>query len=696
MTKLWLDLETYSEVPITKGTHRYAAQAEILLFAWAIDDGPVSVIDEANGEERPAELLRALADPAVEVWAHNSFFDRTVLAYTGTAIPLERWRDTMVQAYSHSLPGSLGALCDALAVPSDKAKDKEGRDLVLLFCKPRPKSMKLRRATRETHPEQWAKFIHYAGNDIHAMREVHRKMPMWNYPGKSGNPHGELAYWQLDQRINDRGFTVDLDLVHAAIRGVDRAQQALAERTQALTDGEVQAATQRDALLAHLLSTHGVSLPDMTKSTLERRLNDENLPAALRELLAVRLEASTTSTSKYKTLEKATSADGRLRGTLQFSGASRTGRWAGRMFQPQNLPRASLPQEQIDLGIEALKADCEDLIFPSTMALTSSAIRGAIIAPASCKLVVADLSNIEGRMLAWLAGEEWKLQAFRDFDAGKGHDLYALAYAKAFGITPEEVMDNKKHGDGSMRQIGKVMELALGYEGGVGAFITFAAAYGIDLEALADSAFDRIPKDILAEAEDFLAWTRKQKRSTFGLSDKAFLVCDSFKRLWRYAHPATTKLWRSLGDNVRKAISNPGVTVNGTIRRDGNWLRIRLPSGRCLCYPSPRVDESGQITYMGLNQYSRKWERLKTYSGKLAENLTQAAARDVLAYNMPAIEQAGYQICLTVHDEVISEAPDTEAFNAEHLAAMMAVNPDWATGLPLAAAGFEAYRYRKD
>lgn len=688
-----IDLETFSEVPIANGTHRYAEKAEIMLTAWGIDGGPVSVVDEANGQKRPAELREALADPHVLVRAHNSFFDRTVLNYTGTHIALPRWLDTMVQALAHSLPGSLGALCDILGVDADKAKDKEGRALLMLFCKPRPKSMKLRRATKQTHPAEWDRFIRYAGNDILAMREVAKKLPIWNYQGD------ELTLWHLDQTINDRGFAVDMELVHGAIRGVARAQEILAARTQALTDGEVRAATQRDAMLAHVLSSYGVTLPDMTKSTLERRINDETLPWALRELLAVRLDASTTSTSKYKTLLKATSADGRLRGTLQFDGASRTGRWAGRMFQPQNLPRPTLKQKDIDLGIKAMKADCEDLIAPNVMALTSSCIRGAIIAPAGKKLVVADLSNIEGRMLACLAGEEWKLQAFRDFDAGHGHDLYALAYAKAFGITAELVMENKKTGDGSMRQIGKVMELALGYEGGVGAFITFAAAYGIDLEALADQAFDGIPADIMAEAKDFLAWTRKQKRNTYGLSDKAFLVCESFKRLWRYAHPNIAAFWKALGDGVRKAIQQPGVVVEVRmlkIQRKGAWLKIRLPSGRFLCYPSPKVEAGGQITYMGVNQYSRKWERLKTYSGKLAENVTQAAARDIIGGNMPAVEAAGYEILLTVHDEDITEAPDTEEFSADHLAALMSTNPEWCPDLPLAAAGFEAYSYRKE
>lgn len=361
------------------------------------------------------------------------------------------------------------------------------------------------------------------------------------------------------------------------------------------------------------------------------------------------------------------------------------------------------------------------------MELTSSAIRGCIVAPPDKKLVVADLSNIEGRVLARLAGEQWKLAAFRAFDAlkgadgqwiygpeqtravlegrtlelardekgkpiRKGHDLYKLAYAKSFSVEPDDVDDDQ-------RQVGKVQELALGYEGGVGAFLTFAAAYGIDLEAMGEQAIDTLPADILAEARGALDWTKKQGRPTFGLSDRTWIVCESFKRSWRYAHPAIASLWRELADTVRRAIGARGVTfdVRGLkIRRDGNWLRIRLPSGRYLCYPSPQVADDGQISYMGINQYSRKWSRLKTYGGKLAENITQAAARDVMASSMPNIEAAGYEIVLTVHDEIITEAPDSGEFNPQHLAALMASNPEWAQGLPLAAAGFEAYRYRKD
>lgn len=687
MKTLWLDLETYSAVPITHGAHAYAEQAEILLFAYAPDDGPVTVWDCTAQTSMPGDLADALDDPGVLLCAHNSHFDRTVLHHAlGLRLPIERWRDTMVKALAHGLPGSLGDLCDILKVPTDKAKDKAGRQLLHLFCKPRPATSKVRRATRETHPAEWVKFVEYARLDIEAMRAVDKKLPTWNYQGE------ELALWHLDQAINDRGFMVDTDLAHAAIRAVERAQKVLAERTSDLTQGAVQAATQRDALLRHLVAAYGVDLPDLQQSTLERRIADPDLPAELRELLAIRLQASTTSTSKYKTLVKAVSSDGRLRGTLQFCGASRTGRWAGRLFQPQNLPRPAIEQADIDLGIEALKADCADLLFDDVMSLTSNTIRGCIIAPEGKKLVIADLSNIEGRVLAWLAGEEWKLQAFRDFDVGRGHDLYKLAYAKSFGVSPDSVTKEQ-------RQIGKVQELALGYEGGVGAFITFAAAYGIDLDAMAEQAFRAIPPGIMDEARNALEWTKQQKRPTFGLTDCAWLVCESFKRSWRYAHPAIVSFWKDLEEAARMAVLRPGVTYDCRmlkLRRDGAWLRIRLPSGRFLCYPGPQVGEAGSLSYMGVNQYSRKWARIKTYGGKLAENVTQAVSRDVLAAAMPAIEAAGYDIVLTVHDEIIAEAPDSDEFNAGHLASLMATTPIWANGLPLAAAGFEAYRYRKE
>ncbi|EKD1774702.1 DNA polymerase [Escherichia coli] len=685
-TILWGDLETYCEIPINNGTHAYAEGVEVMLFAWAIGDEPVSVWDLTAGEPIPSRLRKAIADPDTLLFFHNSHFDRTVLrnAMPELAPPVERWRDTMVQALAHSLPGALGALCEVLGVPQDKAKDKEGKSLIQLFCKPRPKNSKLRRATSKTHPVEWQRFVAYAGLDIEAMREVYKRLPKWNYQG------AELALWHRDQRINDRGVCMDVQLAQAAIEAVDLEQKRLAKRTQVMTDGEVQAATQRDAMIKHIVESYGVELPDMQRSTLERRIADPDLPSPVKELLAIRLQASTTSTSKYKSLMKGISNDGRLRGTLQFCGASRTGRWAGRLFQPQNLPRPTLEQERIDEGIEALKSGCADLLFDNVMELTSSALRGCIMAPAGKKLVVSDLSNIEGRKLAWLAGEQWKLAAFRQYDEGTGPDLYKLAYAKAFNITPEEVTKYQ-------RQIGKVMELGLGFGGGVAAFLTFALVYGLDLEELATAALPNIPRDVQREAKSWYDESVKRK-ATYGLSERVFIACDSLKRLWRRAHPETCDFWYQLERTVRAAIATPKKTLYCgylKVRRDGAWLRIQLPSGRALCYPSPSI-EKGNITYMGINSYSRKWQRLKTYGGKLVENVTQAAARDVLAGNMPLIENAGYSIVLTVHDEVICEAPDTDDYTDAALSSLLSTNPEWAPDIPLNAGGFEAYHYRKD
>lgn len=683
--KLYIDTETFSETPIKHGTYRYVQDCELMIVTWAVDDGPVFCWDKTQHRTMPESLTSAFYE-ADEAIAHNAMFDRSVIARRYPNAPtLEKWRCTMVKAMAHSLPGSLDKLCEILQVPQDLRKLKIGKDLVRLFCMLRPKNMKLRRATRETHPAEWAQFLEYAKADIDAMREVDKRLPVWNYQGR------ELALWHLDQRINDRGFCVDLDLAHAAIAATDREKLRLAARTHEMTNGEVASTTQRDALLEHILAEYLVSLPDLQGSTLERRISDPDLPEGLKELLRVRVQASTTSTSKYKALANGTTADGRLKGTLQFDGAGRTGRWSGRTFQPQNLPRPVFDADDIEFGIEALKAGAADLIYDNVMQLTSSAIRGAIIAPPGKKLVVSDLSNIEGRMLAWLAGEEWKLQAFRDFDHDTGPDLYKLAYAKSFGIKADEV-------DKAQRQVGKVQELALGYEGGVGAFLTFSLAYSIDLEDMGRMAYASLPDDARLEAEDFHDWSVKQKRNTFGLSREAFVVCDTFKRLWRQAHRNVASLWKELEAACVDAVESPGRTIpcrKFKVRRDGAWLRIGLPSGRALCYPQPRVDE-GKLSYMGVNQYTRKWERIKTYGGKLVENCTQGAARDVLADSMPHVEAAGYEIVLTVHDEDITEAPDSPEFNPEHLSSLISTVPDWAEGLPLAAAGFEAYRYKKE
>lgn len=350
---IFLDTETFCETPINNGTHRYAEGAEIIMWQWAVGDGPVEIRD---GDEDISDLIALIEDESYEIVIHNSAFDRTVMAHNGINVPVSRVFDTMVCAMAHSLPGALGTLCSILGVPVDKAKDKEGRTWINLFCKPQPKGRKIRRATKATHPVEWQRFRDYGGLDIEAMREIYKKLPRWNYRG------AELELWHLDQKINERGVLMDLDLAHAAIRASDRAQKELARQAVEMTDGQVTAATQRDKMLEHILEAYGIQLADLKGSTVERALEDPDLPGELKELLRVRLDASKTSVSKYKRVLNGVSADGRLRGLLAFCGALRTGRWAGRLLQPQNLSRGTLNDEQIELWIEAIKANGEDLV----------------------------------------------------------------------------------------------------------------------------------------------------------------------------------------------------------------------------------------------------------------------------------------------------------------------------------------------
>jgi DNA polymerase bacteriophage-type len=687
MPTLFLDLETYCETPISHGTHRYAETVEITVAAWAWDDNAVIVDDATIDNTHSLETLQSLIEQADRVIIHNSSFDRTVLHHNGIVLPPEKVVDTMVLALAHSLPGSLGKLCDVLNVPTDKAKDKDGKRLIQLFCQPRPKKQKLRRATRETHPEEWQKFLDYARLDIEAMRAVYKRIPKWNWTA------AERELWLLDQKINDRGVAIDMDLVRAAISAVDEEQASLAEQTQDMTLGVVGAATQRDALMTYIANVFEIDLADLRGVTIEKLLEDDRLHPDLRDLLAVRLKASTTSTAKYKAFQKATSSDGRLRGTLQFCGASRTGRAAGRLVQLQNLVRPNLKNDVIEGGIELLKCGAAELATDNVMELTSNAIRGCIIAPPGKKLVVADLSNIEGRVLAWLAGEDWKLDAFRQFDAGVGHDLYKLTAGKILGKPPEDVTKAER------QSYGKTSELSMGYQGGVGAFLTFAAAYGVNLDEMAEQAKANLPVWALQKSAEMWEWMTEQKRPTFGLSQETWIACDAIKQTWRDAHRATVDLWKDLETAVINAVECPDQEwpVGGhiTVIRKGAWLKIIMPSGRALSYPAVRVEDR-RISYTGVNQYTRQWGRIGTYGGKIAENGTQFAARDVFFASMIPVETAGYEIITHVHDELICEAPDSPEFNAEHLASIMSTNPSWAKGLPLAAAGFETYRYKKE
>lgn len=671
MSTLWLDLETYSDIPIKNGAHKYAEGAEVLLVAFAWDEEPVVVWDCTEGVwDTFARGLQKAVDQADRVVIHNSAFDRTVLRHCGVDLPVDKIDDTMITALAHSLPGSLGQLCDVLGVPQDKSKDKAGRRYIQLFTKPCPRNWKIRRATRETHPDEWKAFIEYARLDVDAMRNIHRRLPHWN------NTHGERHLWQLDQRINDRGVAVDLDFAKSAIGAFSRATRSLAARAAALTGGIVSSTTQRQKFIDYLRDVRGFEADDLTKGTVEGMLKGE-LDPKVRELLEIRQQAAATSPAKYKVLIEATSRDGRLRGTIQFCGAARTGRDAGRIFQPQNLPRSPdwFDGEVQEATIEAIKYDCEDIIYDNVSERCAFAVRGTLLAGRGKKLVIADLSNIEGRVLAWLAGEDWKIEAFKEYDKGVGPDLYKVTAGRILNKDPFEVTKTERQNQG------KVPELAGGYGGGLGAY-------------------------------------RKMGGDTFNAMDDDTI--GGIVKAWRAAHPATKRLWYDVEGAVRSAVranretaytthsplsvvTAPSCEVRGLLRVDTakgpddvDYVRIRLPSGRFLCYRNMHINEDGQLVYEGINQFTRKWELLETYYGKLVENIVQAIARDVFMSGMRKAEEAGYCVVLRVHDELVCEVPDDPEYTHERLAEMMATNPSWSIGLPLAAAGFESYRYRKE
>ena len=721
---LYCDLETFSAKDIRAGSHAYAADpsAEVLLWGYAIDDAPAKVWDVTAGP-MPEELRQALDEVARKerrhVWQNGVMFDRVFLSYVMPEIelPMETLDDTMVMAYQAGLPGSLKELCQVFHLSADKAKDADGSRLIQIFCKPLPSTWKLDRATSKTHPEEWAKFVNYCRLDIESMREVYKKLPAFNRTAK------ERELQVLDATINMRGIGVDVKFAEAAIATAERAKKDIDKQVLKLTDGRVVTAGQRDALIQFFLDKYGWQLKDMRKSELEKRMEDPDIPAEMKELIGLRLMGTKTSVQKYKRVVQG-AVDGRLRGCMQFRGASRTGRVSGRTFQPQNLPRPLIKsQEEIEQIIEDTKLGILEICYEDVSVPLSSAIRSVIVPAAGNRLCVADFSNVEGRVLAWLAGEEWKLEAFREFDTlqtkdggwalpyrdgwfqewavnekgdfiHKGHDLYKLTYARTFGIKPEEVTKDQ-------RQMGKVLELALGYQGGPGAFATFAMNFGMDLDDLAKTTEATIEESYWIESMGMLKWA-KEKKLIRGMSQKAWVACNAIKSAWRKANSEIESFWYSLAKACQSAIKAKGVAFSAgriVCRVSGNYLLMRLPSGRYLVYPAPRLPEEGEMcdfSFMGVNQYTKKWERIPTYSGKLAENSVQGAACDLLLEAGPRLEAAGYHIVMSVHDEYITEIKDDNTRNHREMEQIMSALPDWADGLPLVAAGFEAARYRKD
>ncbi len=698
--RLWIDLETRASTPIKHGHKKYATTVEVIQVHWAWGDDPVTIEDiTANG---PSKRLIAAAEeardnPNVEVWAHGAGFDRSCLETTEwwPDVPLHRWRCTMAMARMHGLPGALEKLSGIFRLPPEQSKDERGKELIQLFCVPRKDG---KYNDRKSHPKQWAQFLSYGGQDVVCMRAVWKATPKWNATPRM------WAFWHLDQRMNARGVAVDLKLAEGAVEATTRAKARLAARTKKLsklnrdlleeTESALEATTQVARLRAYM-ADFGVDLPDLKADTVERRLEDESLPDHIRELLRIRQKASKASTAKYKRAITQ-HVGGRLCDLLVFCGAARTGRWAGRTLQPQNLPRPKHKQWKIDLAIRMLQMGEIDLLDPEdVLGLASSALRGLIIADKGNKLVVSDLANIEGRFMAWIAGEQWKLDAFAAYDRKEGPDLYIIAYCRAFNIPFDSIKDDKD----PRRQIGKVMELALQYYGGVGAFCSMAETYHLKLDKLADSAWDVIPDAIMSDSRRLYARAKKSKRGTYGLPEKQWLVCQSLVTMWRRAHPKIVQFWADLDKAIKCAINNPDrVYMAGekiAVDRRGNWLRLKLPSGRYLCYPAPRSTEDGR-SFIGVNPYTKQWGRISTYSGKDAENVTQGGCADILMDGLLEADVQGYNPVLSVHDEALTEPPDEPTYNERGLSRILCrASRRWTKGLPLAAKGFEGPRYRK-
>jgi DNA polymerase len=694
MKRVWLDLETRSRIPIKRGVSLYSTAAQIIMAQWAVGAGDVTIEDltERGQVYYPSDELVEHLATADEIYAHGAEFEQQLIRACWSeviVIPPEKWRCTMALSRMHGLPGGLDKLCHIFKLPPELAKDDRGKELIQLFCVPNKDGSY---SDRHSHPGQWVEFMHYGGQDIHAMRAIYKHCPKWNATPRMWRT------WHLDQAMNANGVAVDLKLCQGAMEAAEAEKKRLAKRTAELTYDEdlgisaVEATTQRKRLLLYL-ADHGVTLPDLTADTVERRLEDEDLPEAIKELLRIRQQASKSAGAKYKRALNQ-HVEGRLRNLLVFCGASRTGRWAGRTFQPQNLPRPKHAPWDIEGAIEAFRnGSIARYTKSDVLGLANSSLRGIMVAKPGHKLVVADLANIEGRDMAWVAGEDWKLDAFAAYDRKEGPDLYKVAYARPFNINPNDIAD-----DGDWRrQIGKVMELALQYYGGVGAFCSMAETYGLRLEEMSRVAWPVIPMDFKRKAAHMWVGAVKRRR-TYGLTERVWMVCQALVLMWREAHPAIVGFWFELESAVKMAVRNPGKKYpvgKVVLDREANWLRIKLPSGRYLSYPAPRADEDLGASFIGVNPYTKQWGRISTYSGKLAENIVQGSSADILMDGLVAAAEAGYNPVLSVHDEIICEPPDDPQFTDRGLSRIMTESSPWTAGMPLAAKGFTAYRYAK-
>ena len=652
MKTLSVDIETYSSVSLPDcGAFKYteAPDFTILLFAYSVDFGPVQVVDFACGEELPPEIMEALYDPAVERTAYNAPFERTCIGkYFGRYCPPEQWDCTLVLAASCGLPLKLQAVSDALGLGEEQGKMKEGKDLIKFFtmpCKPTKKNGMRTRNMPEDDPEKWAIFKAYNKRDVEVENTIRQRLLKWR-PMRS-----EHDLWVVDQTINDRGMGVDLGMAQYAIEiGDAYKEKLLAKATEISGLANPNSAEQ---VKKWLEEQEGITVTSLNKKVIAdvvAKLSQDEV----KQFMELRKEFSRSSTKKYEAITRSVCEDGHVHGCFQFAGAGRTGRWAGRLVQLQNLPQNHLP----DLAeARSLVADGDgetlELLYPNVQSTLSELIRTALIPEPGCRFVVADYSAIEARVLAWLAGEQWRLDVFAN-----GGDIYCASASQMFKVPVE------KHGvNGHLRQKGKVAELALGYGGGVGALL----AFGADKMGMSD--------EDMAETVD----------------------------LWRGASPHIVAMWKSLEKAAVRCVvkKTPTISTIGHIRFDyeDGVLWMSLPSGRRVAYWGAEYTENRKgfrsLTYMGTEQKTRKWMRLETWGGKLVENLTQATARDCLKEALLSLAAAGYDIRGHVHDEVIVSEP-IGGRSVEAVSSLMGAPISWAPGLPLRADGYECPFYMKD
>lgn len=664
MRVLSIDLETFSVVDIKKGgLYKYAENSEILLFAYAFDDEPVRVIDLACGEELPKEVLDALHDPDVLKTAYNAAFEihvinhwltETGFMYCDDASPMkpEQWFCTMIQGWTLGLPGGLDAVGKAMNIAEDKQKLATGKRLIQYFCKPcKPsKSNGGRVRNYPKHdPEKWALFKEYCGQDVEAERAIRKRIEKF-FPNET-----ERRLWCLDEEINDRGVLVDQKLVEAAINLDNEIKQTTMQEAIDLTG--IANPNSNIQLLDWFEEKEGWRPKTLDKAARAELLQQIETPE-VRRMLELKNLLGKTSVKKYIAMREALCNDGRLHGMLQFYGAARTGRWAGRLVQLHNLPQNHM--DDLDDARQLVRAGDFELIsilYDNPSDVLSQLIRTAFIAPKGSRFVVADFSAIEARVIAWIAGEKWRMEVFAN-----GGDIYCASAQAMFHVPVV------KHGiNGELRQKGKVAELACGYGGGVNALVAFGA-------------------------------------DKMGLSEADM---DSIIKRWRKASPHICKMWQDVEKGVKTAIrmkSSVKYRHGISFACEKGLLFITLPSGRRIAYVKPRIEMEAKfnretLTYEGLVQATGGWGRNYTWGGKLTENIVQATARDCLGAAMLRLKDAGYKIVMHVHDEVILEMPKGSG-SLDEACRIMGEPLPWAPGLLLTADGYEstpdANYYRKD